>query len=161
MSSTDKEKTPGKKKRGSSIVELIIVTVLFAILVPSSLAVYIGARKITGQSYIQHQAAVNLGESNDILRFMRSLSFDMLTEGDFYLIRNPGTNSWLIKSELPDKDLFERHIIVENAKRHQDTNDLYFEGDTGDFFIDPDTKKVTISSVQCKSCRQQGKTRSY
>ena len=126
-------------------MELIIVTVLFAVLVPISLDIFIGARKISGQSYIQHQAAVNLGESNDILRYLRNLSFDLISDGNFYLIRNPGTNSWLIKNDLPDKDIYERYITVENALRHDDTDDLYFDGDTGSYHEDPDTKKVTIS----------------
>jgi hypothetical protein len=139
------KKNPRENKKGSSIVELIIVTVLFAVLIPSSLGIFVSARKIIGQSYIQHQAAVNLGESNDILRYLRNLSFDLISDGNFYLIRNPGTNSWLIKNDLPDKDVYERYITVENALRHDDTDDLYFDGDTGTYYEDTNTKKVTIS----------------
>ncbi|MBN1258892.1 prepilin-type N-terminal cleavage/methylation domain-containing protein [Candidatus Peregrinibacteria bacterium] len=131
--------------RGLSLVELIIVTVLFAVLVPTSLSVFVGARKISGQSYIQHQAAVTMGESADIVRYLRNLGFDQLVVGDFYLIRNPGTGSWLVKGDLPDKDTYERHIVVENALRHADTNDLYFDGDSGPSYEDADTKKITIS----------------
>lgn len=145
VSSINTKKNIGVNKKGSSIVELIIVTVLFAILIPSSLGIFVGAQKISGQSYIQHQAAVNLGESNDILRYLRNLSFDLISDGNFYLIRNPGTNSWLIKNDLPIKELYERYITVENATRHEDTHDLYFDGDTGTYYEDPDTKKVTIS----------------
>ena len=141
------KKNIGVNKKGSTIVELIIVTVLFAILIPSSLGIFVGAQKILGQSYIQHQAAVNLGESNDILRYLRNLSFDLISDGNFYLIRNPGTNSWLIKNDLPVKELYERYITVENTLRHEDTDDLYFEGDTGVSYEDPNTKKVNKSII--------------
>ena len=156
MSSTKNKKTWVRSKRGlsditrrakagSSLIELIVVTVLFAILVPASLGVFVGARKITGQSYVQHQAAVTLGETNDILRYLRNLGYDLLNNGSFYLIRNPGTDTWLVKNDLPDKDIFERYITVSDARRHVDTNNLYFEGDTGNYYEDPDTKKIDIS----------------
>ena len=103
------------------------------------------ARKITGQSYIQNQAAVALGENNDILRYMRNINYNLLESGDFFLIRNPGTGSWLVKSELPDMDIFEKHIVVSNALRHTDTNDIYLDGDIGENFEDPDTKKIKIN----------------
>jgi type II secretory pathway pseudopilin PulG len=133
-----------KGKRGSTIIELIIVTVLLAILIPIAIELYVSARKISGQSYIQHYAALNLGESVDILRHMRNQGYELLVNGSFYLIRNPGTNSWLIKSELPDKDVYERYITISNALRHEDTDDLYFDGDTGPSYEDPDTKRVDI-----------------
>ena len=125
-------------------MELVIVTVLFAILVPVSVGIFISGRKITGQGYIQHQAALTLGENNDILRYLRNLGYDQLSNGSFYLIRNPGAGSWLVKSDLPEKELFERFINVSDALRHQGTNHLYFDGDTGAFYADPDTKKVVI-----------------
>ena len=129
---------------GSSLVELIIVTILFAIFVPISLGIYIGGRKITGQSYIQHAAAIALTETTDILEYMRNENFNLLENGSFYLIRNPGNNSWLIKNDLPDKDTFERYITVSDALRHQENNNLYFEGDTGPSVEDANTKKVAI-----------------
>ena len=135
------------KTRGLSIVELIITIVLFLILVPTSLVIFVGARKIVGQSYIQHQAAVTLGENNDILRYMRNLNFELLVNGTFYLIRNPGTGSWLVKSDLPAMDIFERRITVSSALRHSDTNDLYMSGDMGDSYEDPDTRKIDIDVV--------------
>jgi len=134
-----------KNKTGSTLVELIVVTVLFAILVPSSLGIFVGARKITGQSYVQHQAAVTLGETNDILQFMRNLGYDLIPNGGFYLIRNPGTDRWLVKNELPDKDTFERYITVSDAKRHSDTDDIYFDDDSGAFYDDPNTKRIDIN----------------
>ena len=94
-------------------MELIIVIVLFAILVPSSVGIFIGARKISGQGYVQHLAAVTLGETSDILRYMRNQGFTLLVNGSFYLIRNPGTETWLIKSDLPDKDIFENAMVLE------------------------------------------------
>ena len=130
--------------RGSTIVELMVVTILFVILIPSALSIYIGARKIGGQAYVQHQAAVTLGETNDILRYLRNQNFNLLVDGEFYLIRNPGTGSWLVKSDLPDMDIFERHITVSNALRHDTTDDLYLPGDAGTSYEDPDTKKVDI-----------------
>lgn len=130
--------------KGSSLVELIIVTVLFAIFVPISLGIYIGGRKITGQSYIQHAAALALAETGDILEYMRNENYSLLENGSFYLIRNPGNNSWLIKSDLPDRDTFERYISVSDALRHTDTKNLYMLGDTGDSYADPDTKKIEI-----------------
>ena len=131
-------------KRGSSLVELIIVTILFAIFVPISLGIFIGGRKITGQSYIQHAAALTLTETTDILEFIRNDGFVTLTNGSFYLIRNPGNNSWLVKSELPDKDTFERYITISNALRHDSNDDLFMEGDTGSSHEDPNTKKIEI-----------------
>jgi hypothetical protein len=136
---------PAKNKKGSTIVELIIVIVLFVVLVPASLGIFINARKISGQAYVQHQAAVTLGETNDILRYLRNEGFDLLVDGEFYLIRNPGTGSWLVKNDLPDLDIYERHITVSNALRHQDTGDLYLDGDTGASYEDPDTKKIIIN----------------
>lgn len=136
-----------KKTCGITIVELIIVIVLFLVLVPTSLVIFVSARKIVGQSYIQNQAAVTLGENNDILRYMRNLNFDLLVNGTFYMIRNPGTGSWLVKSDLPDMDIFERRIIVSNALRHTDTHDIYFDGDIGDSYEDSDTKKIIINVV--------------
>lgn len=135
----------GGMKRGSSLIELVIVTVLFAILVPASLGVFVSGRKISGQSYIQHQAAVTLGEVDDILRYMGDMDFGLLPNGEFFLIRNPGTGSWLVKSDLPDKDTFERHVTLSNASRHSVTGDLYLPGDTGASYEDPDTKKVDIN----------------
>jgi len=126
-------------------VELIIVTILFAIFVPASLGIYISARKITGQSYIQHAAAVNLAETTDILEFLRNLGFSQIEDGSFYLIRNPGNNSWLIKNDLPDKDTFERFIVVSDAIRHNNSDNIYFDGDTGGSYTDPNTKKVEIN----------------
>jgi len=133
-----------RNNTGSSLVELIIVTVLFAILVPTSMGIYIGARKIGGQAYIQHSAAQTLGETSDILRFLRNENFNLLTEGSFFLIRNPGTNSWLVKNDVPDKDTFERYITVSKALRHQGSNDLYLDGDTGASYQDANTKKIVI-----------------
>lgn len=132
-------------KTGSSIVELIIVTVLFAILVPASIGIFVSASKINGQAYLQHSAAVTLGETNDILRFMRNQSFDLLNNGSFYLIRNPGSDSWLVKSDLPDKDVFERYITISNVLRHQFTGDIYLDGDIGTNYEDINTKKIDIS----------------
>ncbi|MBU0577987.1 hypothetical protein KJ742_06580 [Patescibacteria group bacterium] len=125
-------------------MELIIVIVLFAILVPTSVGIFISASKISGQGYIQHSAAVTLGETNDILRFMRNQGFDLLVSGSFYLIRNPGSDSWLIKNDLPDMDVFERYITVSNALRHQGTDDIYFDGDSGASYEDSDTKRIDI-----------------
>lgn len=121
------------------------MTVLFLILVPASLNIFIGARKITGQSYVQNQAAVTLGEVNDIVRYIRNLNYDLLPIGEFFLIRKPGTGSWLVKSDLPDKDIFERKITVTSALRHTATDDLYMDGDTGTNYEDSDTKKIEIS----------------
>lgn len=135
------------KKYGLSIVELIITVVLFLILVPTSLVIFVSARKIVGQSYIQHQAAVTLGENGDILRYLRNLNFDLLVNGTFYLIRNPGTGSWLVKSDLPDMDIFERRIDVSNTLRHTDTHDIYFDDDIGSSYEDADTKKVEINVI--------------
>lgn len=132
------------KRKGSTIVELIIVVVLFIVLVPASLAMFISARKIGGQAYVQHQAAVTLSETNDILRYIRNQGFDLLINGEFYLIRNPGTGSWLVKNDLPDPDIYERFITISNASRHQDTDDLYLQGDTGASYEDTDTKKIDI-----------------
>lgn len=136
-----------KNRSGLSMVELIIVTVLFMILVPTSLAIFVGARKITGQSYIQHQAAITSSESSDILHYMRNLDFDWLVNGTFFLIRNPGTGSWLVKSDLADMDIFERRVVVSDARRHLSTNDIYFDGDTGVFYEDANTKRVDVSVV--------------
>lgn len=136
-----------KNKKGLSLVELVVVTVLFMALIPTSLAIFIGARKITGQSYIQHQASVTSGETNDIIRYMRNLDFDWLVNGSFYLIRNPGNGSWLVKGDLADMDIFERRVVVSDAKRHTVSEDLYMEGDTGDFYEDSDTKRIDISVV--------------
>ena len=127
------------------MVELIIVTVLFLVLIPASLGIFVSGRKISGQSYIQHQAAVTLGEVDDILRYMRNIDYNTLPNGDFYLIRNPGTGSWLVKSDLPDKDTFERHVIISDALRHASTNDLFLPGDVGASYEDPGTKKVQIN----------------
>ena len=137
-------KTHRLNKKGSSLVELIIVTILFAIFIPVSLGIFIGGRKITGQSYIQHAAAVTLTETTDILEFIRNDGYDLLDEGSFYLIRNPGNNSWLIKNDLPDKDTFERFITVSNAFRHDSNDDIYLDGDTGPSYEDPNTKKIEI-----------------
>ena len=49
-----------------------------------------------------------------------------------------------MKNELPDLDTFERYITVSNALRHESTNNIYFDGDTGLFYEDPDTKKIII-----------------
>ena len=132
------------KPKGSTIIELIIVIVLFVILVPASLGIFISARKISGQAYIQHQAAMTLGETNDILRYLRNQGFDLLIDGSFYLIRNPGTGSWLVKNDLPDIDIYERFITVSNAMRHDGSNDLYLPGDSGPNHEDFDTKKIDI-----------------
>ncbi|MBN2307173.1 hypothetical protein JXD20_04260 [Candidatus Peregrinibacteria bacterium] len=131
-------------KKGSSLVELIIVTILFAIFIPVSVGIFIGGRKITGQSYIQHAAAITLTETTDILEFIRNDGFATLTNGSFYLIRNPGNNSWLVKSELPDKDTFERFITVSNALRHESNDDLFLEGDVGTSYADSSTKRIDI-----------------
>lgn len=131
-------------KKGSTIVELIIVVVLLVVLIPASLGIFISARKISGQSYVQHQAAVTLGETNDIIRYLRNQGYDILTNGEFYLIRNPGTGSWLVKSDLPDMDVYERLVTVSNAQRHQSTDNIYMPSDTGPSYEDPDTKKVDI-----------------
>lgn len=131
-------------RRGSSLVELIIVTILFAIFVPISLNIFIGGRKITGQSYIQHAAAVTLTETTDILEFLRNEGYSTISNGSFYLIRNPGNNSWLIKSDLPDKDTFERFITVSNALRHESNDDLFLEGDVGTNYEDGNIKRIEI-----------------
>lgn len=138
------QKSKIRNIEGSTIVELIIVVVLLVVLVPASLGIFISARKISGQSYVQHQAAVTLGETNDIIRYLRNQGYDILTNGQFYLIRNPGTGSWLVKSDLPDMDVYERLVTVSNAMRHESTGDLYMPGDTGPSYEDPDTKKIDI-----------------
>ena len=140
----DRNKSNHRNPKGTTLVEIIIVVVLIIVFIPAVLNMFISARKISGQAYIQHQAAVTLGETNDILRFMRNQSYDLLVNGEFYLIRNPGTNSWLVKSDMPNPDTYERHIIVSTAKRHTGTNDLYLAGGTGASYDDPDTKKIDI-----------------
>lgn len=137
-------KSNHRDTKGTTLVEIIIVVVLIVVFIPAVLSMYLSARKIGGQAYVQHQAAVTLGETNDILRYMRNQSFDLLVNGEFYLIRNPGTNSWLVKSDLPNMDTYERHIVVSTAKRHTGTNALYLPGDTGASYDDPDTKKIDI-----------------
>lgn len=131
-------------KKGSSLVELIIVIILFAAFVPISLNIFIGGRKVTGQAYVQHAAARALTETTDILVFIRNKSFNLLADGSFYLIRNPGNNSWLIKNDLPDKDTFERFITISSALRHQSSDDLYFDEDIGPSYTDANTKKIKI-----------------
>ena len=49
-----------------------------------------------------------------------------------------------MKNDLPDKDIFERFVTISTALRHQDTKDIYFDGDTGTSYEDPYTKKVVI-----------------
>ncbi len=143
----NQNKTSWRDNRGSTLVELIVVVVLFVVLVPSSVYIYLSARKISGQAYIQHQAAVTLGETNDILRFLRNQGFDLLTNGSFYLIRDPGSSNWLVKSDLPNVDIYERYITVSDALRHDSTGDLYLPGDTGTSYSDPNTKKIDISVI--------------
>lgn len=132
-------------KRGSSLIELMIVTILFAIFIPVSLNINISGRKITGQSYIQHAGAANLTETTQILEFLRNEEFDLLSDGSFYLIRNPGNRSYLIKAEIPEKEAFERYVTISNAFRHNTNNDLYIDGDTGPNHEDPDTKQIEIN----------------
>lgn len=144
MKKNSQSKAWGNKK-GSTIVEIIIVIVLMIVLVPSALSVYLSARKVSGQAYVQHQAAVTLGETNDIIKFLRNQGFDLLENGEFFLIRNPGSGSWLVKNDLPDLDTYERKIVVSNALRHDTTGDLYFDGDIGGSVEDTDTKKIEIS----------------
>ena len=60
------------RPKGFTLVEIILVIVLIVVLVPASLGIFISARKIGGQAYVQHQAAVTLGETEDILRFLRN-----------------------------------------------------------------------------------------
>lgn len=132
-------------RRGSSLVELIIVTILFAIFIPAALDIFISGRKITGQSYIQHAAATNLAETADILEFLRNQSIDQLQNGSFYLIRSPGNNSWLIKSDLPNKDTFERYITVSDAERKVSNDNILFPEETANSYTDPSTKQIEIS----------------
>lgn len=133
-------------RKGSTLVEIILVIVLIVLIVPASLSIFISARKIGGQAYIQHQAAVTLGETEDILKFLRNQGYDLLANGEFYLVRNPGTNSWLVKDDMPDSsDIYERYITITDALRHQDTNNLYMDGDTGASYTDPDTKKIIMN----------------
>lgn len=134
-----------KEKSGSTIMELIVVIVLFVILIPASLSVFLSARKLGGQSYIQAQAALALGEVNSILKHLRNQGFTLLENGDFYLIRNPGTGSWLVKNDLPNLDTYERQVVVSTARRHTSTNDLFMDGDVGDSYEDENTKKIEIS----------------
>ncbi len=143
----DKSLKSPLRPKGSTIVELIIVVVLFVVMIPSSIAIYLSASKISGQAYVQHQAAVALGETNDIIRYLRNQGFNLLENGDFYLIRNPGAGTWLVKNDLPDQDIYERHITVSSALRHQTTNDLYFPGDVGASYEDTDTKQIDIDII--------------
>jgi len=133
-----------KNRHGSSIIELIIVIALFIIIIPSALVIFISARKINGQSYIQHSAATTLSETNDILLYLRNLSYDQLANGDFYLIRNPGAGSWLIKNDLPDMDTFERHVNISTAYRHTSNGNICTDSTSG---CNPDnnTKKIEIN----------------
>lgn len=144
MSKVDLNKKQ-KNSRGSSLVELIIVTILFAIFIPVSLGIFISGRKIAGQSYLQHYAATTMTETVDILKFLRVQGFGLISDGSFYLIRNPGNNSWLIKNDLPSKEAFERYITVSDALRHTSNDNIFFEGDTGDNYADPNTKEVNIN----------------
>jgi len=133
-----------KNNKGSSIIELIIVTVLFAIIIPSSIAIFVSARKINGQSYVQHSAATTLSETNDILMYLRNLNYNQLVNGDFYLIRNPGVGSWLIKNDLPDMDTFERHINISNAYRDDTSFNICIDSNAG-CSLDINTKKIEIN----------------
>lgn len=135
----------GQNNTGSTLMELIVVIVLFVVLVPASLNIFLSARKVGGQSYVQAQAAIALGEVEDILRYLRNQGFSLIEEGEFYLIRNPGTGSWLVKNDLPSLDTYERKVTVVNARRHESTDDLFLEGDTGPSYEDPYTKEVTIN----------------
>jgi type II secretory pathway pseudopilin PulG len=143
----NKVKNIRDNKKGSTLVELMIVVVLIVVLIPSAVNMFISARKINGQAYIQHQGAVTLGETTDILRYLRNQGFSLLVNGSFYLIRNPGSSSWLVKSDLPNIDTYERYITVSDALRHQDTKNLYLTGDTGTSYSDPDTKKIVMQII--------------
>lgn len=140
-----KKKNHLSSRRGSTLMELIIVVVLFVILIPAALSIFLSARRVGGQAYVQNEAARTLGETADILRFMRNRGFDLLTNGEFYLIRNPGSDSWLIKSDVPNEDIFRRRVVISNALRHEATHQLYLPGDSGLSYEDPDTKKVDIT----------------
>jgi len=50
-----------------------------------------------------------------------------------------------VKADLPDKDVFERHVTISDALRHSVTKDLYMPGDTGASYGDPNTKKIVIN----------------
>lgn len=133
-------------QKASTLMELILVVVLFIVLVPASLNIFLSAQRIGGQSYIQADAANAMGEVNDILRFLRNQNFELLANGEFYLIRNPGTGSWLVKNDLPDtEEILERKITISDALRHDVTDQLYLDGDSGSSYADINTKKIDIS----------------
>ena len=135
------------------MIEIVIVVVLFAIFVPSALSLFISARKINGRSYIQHAAATTLSETNDIIVYMRNLSFGQLVNGDYFLIRNPGGGSWLVKNDLPDKELFERRIDISSAYRNLVSGNLCPDvidaagAVSQGCATDDDTKRIEVSIV--------------
>jgi len=49
-----------------------------------------------------------------------------------------------VKADLPDKDIFERHVVISDALRHPETNDLFMPGDTGASYTDTGTKKIQM-----------------
>ena len=140
-----------KYKKGSSIVELIIVTVLFAVLIPAALGIFLAGLKISGQGYIQHEAATALNETGDTIRFMRTRGFaTLLPEGEeentFYLVRTQ-EGHWLQKGSLAE-ELFSREITVARAYRNNTTNNICtdYDPDSPDpnCSEDEDTRKITL-----------------
>ena len=140
-----------KNKKGSSIVELIIVTVLFAVLVPAALGIFLAGLKISGQGYIQHEAATALGETGDTIRFLRTRGFaTLLAEGEeentFYLVRTQ-EGHWLQKGSLTE-ELFSREITVNKSYRNNTTNDICTDYDPSspdpNCNEDQNTRKITV-----------------
>lgn len=140
-------KSSAKKSRpkGSALVELIIVTILFVTMITAMQEIFISSKKLTGQAYIQHESATILWESNNILSYMRNRGFDLLINGTYYLVPNPGANSWLLKNSIVEGTLFIRRVVISDALRHVGTDNLYLDGDTGTSYVDLDTKRLDIS----------------
>lgn len=143
-------KPSNSKKRGVSVVEVLIASAIIMTSVVSILGVYSGLTSISLRNTSKVQAGMLLDEGAEALRFMRDVSWNSnispLTNGNTYWLYwdySTSTYGWrATTTRITIDDQFDRSFVVSAVNRDATTFNIVSSGGT----LDTGTRKATITT---------------
>lgn len=134
-------------KKGFSIVELLMVMGLAAIIFPALLTGFVATRSGRAQGEERLQAIHLLEEAQEAVRVVREKDWTDFTAYSIppNQIYHPGAGStWTLNNGSETINGLTRQITISDVSRDNNTN-LIVADDAPQSFVDPSTKKVTVT----------------
>lgn len=140
---------PSARKRGVSVVEVLIASAIMMTSVISIMGVYSGLTSIAIRNTAKVQAGMLLDEGAEALRFMRDVSWatniNPLANGTTYTlywdysVENYGWRATTTRDLIDDQ--FDRTFVLSSVNRDVTTYNIITSGGT----LDTGTRKATIN----------------